>query len=481
MDLISNLPPRIHEILDEGARGDVSRVAFTDEHGVVWSYRRLIDTVELVAIEMSRLGIRPGDRVMIVCENSIAAIVLLYALSRIDAWAVVTNARLSQHGLDLIENDCQPRRVFYTHAISPEADAHACRRRADIESFIGIGEMKIGRLDADSVAERVHRDSSRQVAVVIYKTGTTGRPKGVMLSHRSLAFVACRGKRTDTIRSDDVSLCVMPISHSYGLTLLQGMLFAGAHLRIMPRFALAQAIDAIADGALTIFATVPALLSRIVAHVDQAGLQLTPNRLRYVYSGTAPLDLSLRRDEVNIGPPIPGVEIKIVGADGHEVEEGLPGELLVRGPNVMLGYYGQPELTAEVIDEQGYLKTGDIVSRNTSGELIVQGRSKELIIRSGFNVYPPEIEAVLNTHPTVLNSAVVGRSVEGNEEIIAFVQPVPGGSVETNDLFTFIEGQLARYKKPQQIIVMQQLPVAPNGKIRKHDLKKYAEASALSV
>lgn len=147
----------------------------------------------------------------------------------------------------------------------------------------------------------------------------------------------------------------------------------------------------------------------------------------------------------------------------------------------MLGYYGQPELTAGAVDEQGYLKTGDIVSRNMSGELVVQGRSKELIIRSGFNVYPPEIEAVLNTHPTVLNSAVVGRSVEGNEEIIAFVEPVPGGSIEINDLFTFIEGQLARYKKPQQIIVMQQLPVASNGKIRKHDLKKYAEASALSL
>ena len=513
MDLVSNLPARIHGILDEGAKGDASRIAFTDEHGVDWSYRRLIDTVELAAIDMSRLGIRPGDRVMIVCENSIAAIVLLYASSRLDAWAVITNARLSQHELDLIERDCRPRRVFYTHAVSPDADAHACRRDADIERFTGIGEVKVGKLDADSVAERVHLDPSRQVAVVIYTTGTTGRPKGVMLSHRSLAFVACRGKRTDTIRSDDVSLCVMPISHSYGLTLMQGMLFAGAHLKIMPRFSLTQAIEAVVNKTLTIFTAVPALLSRIVAHVDQAGLQLTPNRLRYVYTGTAPLDLSLRQnvervfgvvlhngygltetsptisrtqyamgsDEVNIGPPIPGVQIKIVGANGDEVEDGLPGELLVRGPNVMLGYYGQPELTAGVIDEQGYLKTGDIVSRNASGALIVQGRSKELIIRSGVNVYPPEIEAVLNTHPNVLNSAVVGRSVEGNEEIIAFVEPVPGVSVETSDLFTFIEGQLARYKKPQQIIVMQQLPVAPNGKIRKHDLKQYAEASALSV
>ncbi|NGX93762.1 MAG: long-chain fatty acid--CoA ligase [Candidatus Afipia apatlaquensis] len=513
MDLLSNLPARIHGILDAGAEGDASRIAFTDEHDVDWSYRRLIDTVELAATEMSRLGIRPGDRVMIVCENSIAAIVLLYASSRLDAWAVVTNARLSQHELELIERDCHPRRVFYTHVVSPDADAHACRKNADIEAITGIGEIKVGNLEELSVAEKVHRDASQQVAVVIYTTGTTGRPKGVMLSHRSLAFVACRGRRTDTIHSSDVSLCVMPISHSYGLTLMQGMLFAGAHLKIMPRFSLAHAIEAIVNKTLTIFTAVPALLSRVVAHVDQEGLQLKPNRLRYVYTGTAPLDLALRQNvervfgvvlhngygltetsptisrtryamgsnEVNIGPPIPGVEIKIVGTDGREVKEGSPGELLVRGPNVMLGYYGQPELTAGVIDEQGYLNTGDIVSRNPAGDLIMQGRSKELIIRSGFNVYPPEIEAVLNTHPTVLNSAVVGRSVEGNEEIIAFVEPVPGSSVETSDLFTFLEGQLARYKKPQKIVVMQQLPIAPNGKIRKHDLKKYAETTVPSA
>lgn len=511
MDLLSNLPPRIHGILEEGAKGDASRVAFTDDHGVDWSYRRLIDAVELAAIEMGRLGIRPGDRVMIVCENSIAAIVLLYASSRTDAWAVVTNARLSQHELDLIESDCKPRRIFYTHIASPEADAHACRRDTDVESFAGIGEVKVGKLDEDSVPEKVHQDASKQVAVVIYTTGTTGRPKGVMLSHRNLAFVACQGKRTNTIRSDDVSLCVMPISHSYGLTLMQGMLFAGGHLKIMKRFSLEQAIEAISGGVLTIFTAVPALLSRIVAHVDRVGLRLTPNRLRYVHTGTAPLDLSLRQsvervfgvvlhngygltetspsisrtqyakgsDEINIGPPISGIEVKIVGADGCEVEEGLPGELLVRGPNVMLGYYGQPELTAGVIDEHGYLKTGDIVSRSAGGELVIQGRSKELIIRSGFNVYPPEIEAILNMHPAVLNSAVVGRSVEGNEEIIAFVELVPGGSVETNDLFAFLDVRLVRYKKPQHIIVMPQLPVAPNGKIRKHELKKYAETYAL--
>ena len=118
-----------------------------------------------------------------------------------------------------------------------------------------------------------------------------------------------------------------------------------------------------------------------------------------------------------------------------------------------------------------------IVSRSPGGELVVQGRSKELIIRSGFNVYPPEIEAVLNSHPAVLNSAVVGRSIEGNEEIIAFVEPTPGSTIEVAELLALVERQLAPYKKPQQIIVLPQLPVAPNGKIRKHDLKKRAEES----
>ena len=505
--LLLDLPPRIHLILNEGAKAGASRPAFTDERGVVWSYRRVIDTVEVVAGEMMRLGIRPGDRVMVVGENSIDAIILMYAASRLDAWAVMTNARLGPHELDSIENDCRPRRVFYTHAVSREADAAASLRDARIEMFTGIGQIKVGKLEAASAPEKVYQDPARQVAVLIYTTGTTGRPKGVMLSHRSLAFVAGRGKRTNTLLPDDVTLCVMPISHSYGLTLMQGMLFAGAHLRIMPRFSLPEAIEAIVSGELTIFNAVPALLSRIVAHVDRENIKLTPNRLRYVYTGTAPLDLSLRQNvervfdvvlhngygltetsptisrtlyamgsnEINIGTPIPEIETKVVGPDGREVADGMPGELLVRGPNVMLGYYGQPEVTAAVIDSDGYLSTGDIVSRGPGGELIIQGRSKELIIRSGFNVYPPEIEAVLNTHSTVLNSAVVGRSVEGNEEIIAFVEPAPGNSIEVDELFALVERQLAPYKKPQQIIVLPQLPVAPNGKIRKHDLKKRAD------
>lgn len=493
-------------ILEKGAKSGDSRIAFTDENGVDWSYRRLIDTVEAVSGELRELGIRPGDRMMIVCENSIAAIALLYAASRLDAWAVLTNARLSPHELALIEEDCQPRRVFRTHSNPSAPDA--CNDDTDIRLFPGIGAVTVGPIDENSAPEKVHEESAEQVAVLVYTTGTTGRPKGVMLSHRNLAFVASRGWRTRTLLHDDVALCVMPISHSYGLVLMQGMLFAGARMKIMPRFSLQEALDAVRSGELTIFNAVPAMLTRVVAHVEQAGVNLMPNRLRYAYTGTAPLDLSLRQnverilgvvlhngygltetsptisrtryskgsDDVNIGPPIQGVEIRIVGPDGQDVPEGNPGELLVKGPNVMLGYYRQPEATAEVIDKDGYLHTGDIVSRNDRGELVIQGRSKELIIRSGFNVYPPEVEAALNAHPSILSSAVVGRPVDGNEEIIAFVEILPERSCKTDEIRSFLQNRLAQYKLPQQIIVMPNLPTAPNGKIKKNDLKKYIQS-----
>lgn len=507
-DLLSNLPARIHGILDEGAGAGSSRTAFTDEYGVEWSYRQVIDVVGQVADELAALGIRPGDRMMIVGENSIAAVVLMYAASRLDAWVVMTSARLTERELASIEQDSSPRCIFYIHATSQEAEVHATRRSTDERILAGIGAVRVSALNTEAVPEPVYEDPARQVAVLIYTTGTTGRPKGVMLSHRSLAYVASRGKRTATILSDDVTLCLMPISHSYGLALMQGFLFAGAHQRIMPRFSMAQALELIGNQTLTVFAAVPSLFARMVAHVGRTGVRLTPNRLRYAYSGTAPLDLALRQDveqmlgvvlhngygltetsptisrtiyvkgtgEINIGTPIPGVEIKIVDSDGRQVRDGSPGELLVRGPNVMLGYYRNPEQTRAVLDADGFLRTGDIVSQNSAGALIVQGRAKELIIRSGFNVYPPEIEAVLNGHPMVLNSAVVGRAVTGDEEIVAFVESVPDGRIETSELFDLIEVHLAKYKRPHQIVVLDQLPVAPNGKIRKDELKKLAAA-----
>jgi acyl-CoA synthetase (AMP-forming)/AMP-acid ligase II len=507
MDLISQLPSRIHLILEEGASHGGSNIAFIDEGGVGWSYSCLIDTVRETAKELGNQGVRSGDRVMIVGENSIAAIVLMYALSALDAWAVMVNARLGEHELRLIEADCHPRCTFYTHKVSPEADRHAIRASAEIIHFGAIGEIKRGFFATDALPERVFEDPARQVAVLIYTTGTTGHPKGVMLTHRNLTFVASPSVKSNPNRVDDVALCVLPISHSYGLTVMQGLLFAGSRLQIMPRFLVESAINLVTSGSLTIFFSVPAMLARVIKYAEANNRLLKPNRLRYVYTGTAPIDLALRRkveglfgvvlhngygltessptisrtqyaigtEEISIGLPIPGIDVKVVGLDEKETLPGQKGELLVRGPNIMLGYYGRPDQTAAAIDEFGYLRTGDIVSREADGVLAIHGRSKELIIRSGFNVYPAEIEGVLNTHPDVLASAVIGRSAVNNEEIIAFIEPVPGADVDVPSILSFLEERLARYKKPQKIIVLKHLPVAPNGKVKKGDLQKYLE------
>src|SRR5690606_23507731 len=188
-----------------------------------------------------------------------------------------------------------------------------------------------------------------------------------------------------------------------------------------------------------------------------------------------------RADET-VGPPIPMIDVRIVGRERRAVAPGEVGELHVRGPNVMLGYYKAPELTARAIDAEGWFNTGDL-ARLDGPYLYIAGRTKELIIRSGFNVYPPEIEAVLATHPAVASCAVVGRKVPGNEEVVAFVQLRPGAQATAEEILAFVAPRVAPYKRPAQVIVRPQLPVTSAGKILKHKLAEEAaspppEASA---
>jgi long-chain acyl-CoA synthetase len=192
----------------------------------------------------------------------------------------------------------------------------------------------------------------------------------------------------------------------------------------------------------------------------------------------------VREDELagddTVGRFLPGIEHRIVDPQGSEVRPGAVGELHVRGLNVMLGYYRAPELTAAAIDKDGWFNTGDLARVNAEGELYIAGRTKELIIRSGFNVYPAEVEAVLNSHGLVVQSAVVGRPVEGNEEVVAFVQLLPGAKVTTADLQAYAARQLTSYKRPSEIVILEALPAASTGKILKNKLKETAIASAAS-
>ncbi|MEL7092764.1 MAG: fatty acid--CoA ligase family protein, partial [Pseudomonadota bacterium] len=274
----------------------------------------------------------------------------------------------------------------------------------------------------------------------------------------------------------------------------------GAMIRLVPRFDADAALTALRDG-ITLFSAVPQMHALIMAAARRRGLdRLGSDALRYVSSGAAPLDPAWKRSaeafygvavqngygltestagvaatrnaigtaDISVGPALPGVEI--------EIDTSVPGggagsgEVLTRGPHVMKRYFRAPDATDAVLSSEGWLRTGDLGRIGDDGNLHILGRSKELIIRGGFNVYPPEVEAVLTDHPGVVQSAVVGRAVKGDEEVVAFVQPAVGAGLTEDALRSFAAGRLAGYKRPARYVLAETLPAAPTGKILKHKL-----------
>jgi long-chain acyl-CoA synthetase len=509
--LLSSLPRRISDIPRLGL---IDPRAEALRHGAHrWTYAALVDAADETARGLVDAGVRGGDRVLIVGENSPALLALLFGVAQLDAWAVIVNARLSPREIDFIAAHCEPRRSVFTVDVSPEAAAHAERRGAHERLPIpGMGEVMMASRDDQCRPEPVHADPAQQVAALIYTSGTTGDPKAVMLTHRNLLFIARLSSTLRKLRSDDRVYAVLPISHVYGLASVSlGTLFGGAALELETRFTPQAMLAALMDhGGVTMLQGVPSMYAKLVDLIDVGGQRMKPPRLRVCFAGGSPLDASLKarvertlgvtlhngyglteaaptiahtrldapRSDCSVGRVLPGVELRIVDPrdpDRHEVAVGESGELWVRGPNVMLGYYKNEALTAQTITAEGWLNTGDLARCDPDGTLFIVGRTKELIIRSGFNVYPPEVEAVLNSHPAITHSAVVGRTVPGNEEVIAFVELRPQTSATAVEIAAYLRPLLAPYKQPAEIHIVPRLPVAANGKVLKHQLAGLAK------
>ncbi|HKU96144.1 MAG TPA: AMP-binding protein, partial [Vineibacter sp.] len=413
--------------------------------------------------------------------------------------------------IDLIRDHSGARRVFYVVEISEPARQHALRHDATLEPVGRLGVVGIGPLNDTAVPEPVEADPARQVAALLYTSGTTGNPKGVMLTHANILFNARVSSVVRQPKPADKIYGVLPMSHIVGFSIiLISSLMAGCTVHLVPRYDPAALADALAKGRVTMLFGVPATYQRLLEYKNVAGLKALPRgELQRLFVAGAPLDLTLKRQveaefgvpllnafgitecapgisgvrydalrqDESVGTILPGLETRLVGRDGQPVAPGEVGELHVRGPNVMRGYYRAPEATAAAIDPEGWFNTGDL-ARFEGDALFIVGRTKELIIRSGFNVYPAEVEAVLNAHPGVVQSAVVGRTVSGNEEVVAFVQLLPGSDVTPSDLMDHACGQLTAYKRPAEIIVLEALPAGSTGKILKHKLAEAAREEA---
>src|SRR6202165_3398664 len=487
--------------MDQFAENTPDQPALVEDN-TTWSYRELHCAVGQIAAALQSLGIRPGDRIMMVSENCIALAGLLLAASRLGAWAIVANPRLSPRELDQIRDHSGARRVFFTADISREAAAHAERCSAPVQDTGPLHGIGVSALNEDTATEPVKADGAEQVAVLIYTSGTTGTPKGVMLTHRNLLFSAKTTAQLRSMTAADVQYCVLPISHIVGISLLIMSLMSGAAVRLVAKYDPAALVKAMAEEGITILNGVPATYQRLLEYKRLAGMsKLNRGALRVISVGGAPLDLELKsrveqelgltllngygitecspgisgvrpqrpRDDQAVGGLLPGLEARIVGRDGGIVAAGDVGELHVRGANVMRGYYRAPDLTARAIDAEGWFNTGDL-ARFDGDCLFIVGRTKEMILRSGFTVYPAEIEAVLNSHDSVVQSAVVGRAVEGNEEVVAFVQLIQGATTSAEKLKAHASSQLTSYKRPSEIVVLDTLPATSTGKILKHKL-----------
>ncbi|MCC5989192.1 MAG: long-chain fatty acid--CoA ligase, partial [Pararhodobacter sp.] len=370
----------------------------------------------------------------------------------------------------------------------------------------GPGGGAQGAARPGALAEPVSDDPAGQVAAMLYTSGTTGAPKGVMLSHRTLAFNAGIAARMRGLDASDELLLVLPCTHIMALsTVILAALKSGARLRLMARFSPEAVLAALAEGA-TVLPMVPAMYDAVLRHLDSTGQALNAPKLRQIGTGGAPLDpgwkrriearfqltlnngygltetgpgiastlLGPARSDSSVGQAYPQCDIRLdnPGPDGA-------GELQVRGPNVMLGYFRDPQATAQAITSDGFLCTGDLARIDGDGAIHIVGRAKELIIRSGFNVYPPEIEAALSACPGVVQVAVAGRAVPGNEEIVAFV--TGDGSLTEAALRDWARVHLTGYKRPQHVVFVDAMPMTAAGKVRKPALLAQFAAALPSV
>jgi long-chain acyl-CoA synthetase len=458
--------------------------------GVTTTYAELEARTAVAAGGLRARGVTPGDRVGIACWNDADFVVTYLATLWSGAVAVPLNP-----GAPVAELTTEVERIgAAVVVVGTGAD----------ELLDLPGAVRPAEIVGEPMAAEVERDES-ELAVLLFTSGTAGSPRAAMLSHGNLEANIGQVRSHPGLRTgpDDIGLAMLPFFHVFGLNVGLGLALAsGMHLVLLPQFDPAAAVGMVREHAVTVVAGVPVMfeaflaLDEDVAPADAftsvrlavAGAaeltQATAEHFQHrfgvtIYEGyglteAAPIVSSTAVDRRprwgSIGPPLPGVEIRLVDTDGTDVPVGDPGEIWVRGPNVFQGYWEDPEATARVLVD-GWLRTGDIAVAGDEGFLSLVDRSKDLVIVSGFNVYPAEVEEVLLDAPEVADVGVVGvPSARTGEAVTAFVVPAPGATPTLAGIRDHVSRRLARYKVPTSVHLVDELPRNQAGKLLRREL-----------
>jgi long-chain acyl-CoA synthetase len=487
--------PNLADLLTRAAEQHGDRIALKlDEQEL--NYAFLNEGASRIAGLLKAKGIEPGDRVAIMLPNVPYFPVVYYGILRAGGVVVPMNVLLKGREVDFYVSDSGAKVVFVWHGF-----ADACVDASADVVKVTPGEFEQLVIAADSAPENVDR-AGDDTAVILYTSGTTGTPKGAELSHENLRTNCEVTARTLALLTpEDVVLGALPLFHSFGQTCgMNTAISGGACLSMIPRFDPVKALEIIQRDRVTVFQGVPTMYHAILNVPDRENYDVSSLRLcvsggsampvevmrgfekafeckvleGYGLSETSPVASfnhpDRERKPGSIGTPIQGVEMRVVDDDGGEVAQGGVGEIAIRGHNVMKGYWNRPDATAEVLDGDGWFRTGDMATVDEDGYFFIVDRKKDMIIRGGYNVYPREIEEVLYEHPAVSEAAVVGVPDDAmGEEVGAAV--VLKGEAGPEDIRAFVKDRVAAYKYPRVIWFLDELPKGPTGKILKREIK----------
>jgi long-chain acyl-CoA synthetase len=465
-----------------------------------FDYSLLDNASARVASMLKSLDVQEGDRVAIMLPNVPYFPAVYYGILRAGAVVVPMNVLLKGREVAYYLSDSGAEVMFAWHGFM-EAAEQGAEQAGDVE----VIEVKPGEIEGvifahPPDAEVAERDGD-DTAVILYTSGTTGKPKGAELTHDNLRRNVEASAKLFTLGVGDVIFGGLPLFHSFGQTCtMNAAICTGATVTLLPRFDPAKALEILERDACTVFEGVPTMYGAILHHPDRD--KVDASSLRVCASGGASMPVEVMRgfEEAfgckvlegyglsetspvasfnhpdrerkagSIGTPIEGVQMKVVGDDGEEVATGEVGEIVIKGHNVMKGYWERPEATAEAIKD-GWFATGDMAKVDEDGYFFIVDRKKDLIIRGGYNVYPREVEEVLYEHPAVREAAVVGvPHDEWGEEVGAAVALKEGESVSAEELQAFVKEHVASYKYPRRIWFVDELPKGPTGKILKREI-----------